>query len=116
MRTGAGAWDEIESLEKVTKVRWNMVTSATVDLGNKEATLTDEGKILYLKVQGPDNIQMKTWSTAPTNNYDAENPGTVMVGFECKIPANSMESLEVMLVPGANEAAAEFLNKSLDAW
>jgi len=33
-----------------------------------------------------------------------------MVGFECEIPANSMESLEVMLVPGAVEAEAEFVS------
>lgn len=108
--------DEIETLDKDTKVRWNMVTFSSIDLGTKQATLSDGGKTLYLKVQGPDNIQMKTWSTAPTNNYDAENPGTIVVGFECEIPANSVVSLEVILVPMAVEAEATFLNKHLDQW
>ena len=108
--------DEIETLDKITKVRWNMVTFSNVQLGNNEATLIDHGKTLYLKVKGPDNLQMKTWSTAPTNNYDVENPGTIMVGFECEIPANASEAFEVILVPKPVESEAEFLNLSLDEW
>ncbi len=108
--------DEIETLDKVTKVRWNMVTSSQVILGNKEAILTDRGKTLYLKVQGPDDIIMSTWSTAPTNNYDAENPGTIMVGFECELPANTSESFEVLLVPKPVVSEATFSNKTLDEW
>ncbi len=108
--------DEIETLDKSTKIRWNMVTSSNVALGNKEATLTDGGKILYLKVQGPDNIQMLTWSTAPTNNYDAENPGTIMVGFECELSANTSEAFEVLLIPADANETANFLNKSLAEW
>ena len=53
---------------------------------------------------------MKTWSTAPTNNYDAENPGTIMVGFECEIPANTKESFEVLLVPSNANDTANFRN------
>ena len=108
--------DELETLDKITKVRWNMVTYATVELGDKEATLIDEGQVLYLKVQGPDNIQMKTWSTAPTNNYDAENPGTIMVGFECEVPANTNEAFEVMLIPKSVDSEAVFLGKTLEEW
>lgn len=108
--------DEIETLDKTTLVRWNMVTFSAVNLGDKEATLTDDGKTLFLKVMGPDNIEMKTWSTAPTNNYDAENPGTIMVGFECEMPANASQAFEVILVPKPVEAQAEFLNITLNQW
>ncbi len=108
--------DEFETLDKTTKIRWQIVTKSTVELGNKEATLTDNGKILKLKVKGPDNIEMKTWSTAPTNNYDAENPGTIIVGFECNIPANTKESFEVIMVPVTMGAQGEFLNKTLEEW
>jgi hypothetical protein len=93
-----------------------MVTYSHVELGNKEATLTDNGQILYLRVQGPDNIEMKTWSTAPTNNYDAENPGTIMVGFECDVSANTSQAFEVILVPEPVEAEAAFLDKTLNEW
>jgi hypothetical protein len=108
--------DEIETLDKTTMVRWNMVTFSSVVLGDKEATLTDDGKTLYLKVLGPDNIEMKTWSTAPPNNYDAANPGTIMVGFECEVPANTSQAIEVILVPKPVETEAEFLNITLEEW
>ena len=78
--------------------------------------VNDDGKTLYLKVLGPDNIVMKTWSTAPTNSYNAENPGTIMVEFECGLPANTKETFEVLLVPWKSKEAAEFLNMSLYKW
>ena len=108
--------DEIETNDKPAKVRWNLVTPADVELGKKGAILTKDGETLYLKVQGPDNIKMRTWSTAPTNDYDAENPGTIMVGFECKLPANASETFEVLLIPEKSKEDAEFLDVSLDEW
>lgn len=107
--------DEIETSDKPAKIRWNMLTETSVKLTEGGATLTKDGKTLYMRVLGSGNIQMKTWSTAPTNNYDAENPGTIMVGFECELPANSKETFEVLLVPEkANEV--DFLNLKLDEW
>jgi len=108
--------DEFETLDKTTTVRWQMVTSSHVELGEKEATLTDGGKILKLKVQGPGNLLMKTWSTAPTNNYDAENPGTVIVGFECEVPANTKDFFEVILVPQNLSEQTGFPDKPLADW
>ncbi|MFT7162174.1 MAG: hypothetical protein ACI9GZ_003362 [Bacteroidia bacterium] len=108
--------DEFETLDKATTVRWNMVTYSNVELGDHEATLIDKGKVLKMKVQGPDNLEMKTWSTAPTNNYDAENPGTIMVGFECELPANSTQIFEVILVPESMAADTNFTNLTLNEW
>ncbi len=108
--------DEFETLDKKTTVRWQMVTFSHVELGGNEATLTDGGKVLKLKVKGPENLQMKTWSTAPTNNYDAENPGTIIVGFECEVPANSKEIFEVILVPQNLSEQAGFWGKPLADW
>jgi hypothetical protein len=108
--------DEVETAEKPAKVRWNLVTPAEVELGERGAMLTKNGHTLYMKVQGPDNIIMKTWSTAPTNDYDAENPGTIMVGFECELPANSSQDFEVLLIPEKELHDAVFLDLSLDEW
>ncbi len=108
--------DELETLNKPTTIRWNMATPAAVKLTKNGAVLTKDGKTLQLKVKGPENIKMKTWSTAPTTSYDAENPGTIMVGFECKLPANSRESFEVLLVPSPAEDGEQFLNRTLDEW
>lgn len=91
--------DEVETLDRKTKVRWTMMTSANVALTTHGATLTKDGKRLSLQVTGPENLQMKTWSTAPTTDYDAPNPGTTLVGFECELPANVLETFQVLLVP-----------------
>jgi hypothetical protein len=93
-----------------------MLTPASIELQDKGARLTKDGKVLYLEVNGPDNLVMKTWSTAPSNNYDAENPGTIMVGFECEVPANTSESFEVLLVPESASGTAEFTNTPLEMW
>ncbi len=108
--------DEIETLAKPTKIRWNLVTPADVELGKNYATLTKDGKTMFLKIKGPKNLEMKTWSTAPTNDYDAENPGTIMVGFECSLPANAKETFEILLVPEKANEMAVFPNRKLEEW
>jgi hypothetical protein len=92
--------DEITSANKSTTVRWTMVTPAEVTVAeNGMAILTQKGKKLQLKVLEPENVTMKTWSTTPTHDYDAPNPGTTLVGFEVNIPANAQQSLTVLLIP-----------------
>src|SRR5690554_4079669 len=108
--------DEVKALDKSTKIKWAMFTEAEVELDGKLALLTNGNKKLYLKVDGPENIEMKTWSTAPTNDYDAENPGTRMVGFECSVSPGFEGSFEVMLIPQDAEDSAQFLNKKLKDW
>jgi hypothetical protein len=108
--------DELTTMDKPTLIRWNMLTPASVELLGNEARLTKDSKVLHLKVLGPENLVMKTWSTAPTNNYDAENPGTIMIGFECEIPASTSQSFEVLLVPESASGIAEFKNIPLDMW
>jgi hypothetical protein len=108
--------DEIETLDKATTVRWNMPTPGQVELKKDGAVLTKDGKTLYLKVNGTKKVNMKTWSTAPTTDYDAENPATILVGFECDLPANSKESFEVLLIPEKVKKEADFLNLKLEDW
>jgi len=108
--------DEIKTLNQATIIRWNMLTPAEVELGDNMATLTIDDKRLFLKVQGPENLRMMTWSTAPTTSYDPENPGTIMVGFECEVPANVVESFEVLLVPENAVNEADFLELTLSEW
>ena len=108
--------DEVETLDDPTKLRWNLVTPAEVTLTKDGATLKKDGKTMYLKVKGSTNFKMKTWSTAPTNGYDAENPGTIMVGFESTLPANSTDKFEVLLIPGKSLAGSNFKLIPLEKW
>jgi len=108
--------DELTAPNKPVTVRWTMLTSATPKLGKNIITLTKDGKKLVLKVNTNSKVTMKTWSTTPTTSYDAANPGTTLVGFECEIPANATESLEVLLIPEKEIRNAEFVNKPLSKW
>ncbi|MBX2816162.1 MAG: heparinase II/III-family protein [Saprospiraceae bacterium] len=108
--------DEIKTLNQETTVRWNLVTSATPEIADKKIILRKDGKQLSLHFFGPDQMVLKSWSTAPTNDYDALNPGTIMVGFEVELPANSSEAFEVLLVPGEGIDAPSPLHLPLLEW
>ena len=92
--------DEIEARDTVTTIRWTLLTPADVKItGANEVELTKDGKKLYLQVESPVKVTMKTWSTDPPNSYDAPNPGTTLTGFEVTVPAKSKIALTVSLVP-----------------
>jgi hypothetical protein len=92
--------DEVTTNAQERTIRWTMLTPATVKItGKNTAELTKDGKKLTLRVQEPATIILKTWSTDPPKDYDAPNPGTILVGFETKIPANSSSALTVLLIP-----------------
>lgn len=108
--------DELKAGDKKAKVRWQMLTGTNVAItGKNSATLTKDGKLLTLKVDEPANVTLTTWSSQPTTDYDAPNPGTILVGFETELPANSPAVFQVKLIPGSYSAEATF-SKSLDNW
>jgi hypothetical protein len=109
--------DEIETPGAETVIRWNLLTSAEVSItGNNTAVLTKNGKKLTIKVQEPAGIVMKTWSTVPAHSYDAANPGTIMVGFEATIPANTKTALTVLLLPEGASENVSITAENLDSW
>jgi hypothetical protein len=92
--------DELETPSAETTVRWTMLTPAAVKLlGKNKAELTQNGKKLVLEVREPAKAVLKTWSTDPTHDYDAANPGTIRIGFEVQLPAGSKTALTVLLIP-----------------
>lgn len=109
--------DEIQTLNRETKVRWTMLTPADVEIiGPETALLKKGGKTLTLKVSGAKNITMKTWSTNPPRDYDAPNPGTILVGFEAIVPAATKVNFDVLLIPGSAASIIPPTIKSLDTW
>jgi hypothetical protein len=91
--------DEVKTLGKETTVRWTMLTTADVKLSGNSIELKKAGKKLKLVVTEPAKVTLKTWSTVSKNDYDAANPGTTLIGFEVKVPANSTVALTVNLIP-----------------
>lgn len=108
--------DELETLSAETTVRWTMLTPATVTLTSaNEAELIKDGKRLILRVGEPASVVLKTWSTDPTHDYDAPNPGTTLVGFEVSLPANSKSVLSISLIPASAKKAVRQVG-SLAEW
>ena len=109
--------DEVEATANETTIRWTMLTPAAVIItGKNTAELTKNGKKLYLEVQEPGNIMMKTWSTDPPNSYDAPNPGTALVGFEFLLPASQKTTITVNLVPERHMKSKKKKIESLGRW
>ncbi|RYY19142.1 MAG: heparinase, partial [Chitinophagaceae bacterium] len=109
--------DELKTNNKIPKVRWTMLTPATAKIiSNNSIELTKDGKRLLLSVNAPGSLVMKTWSTDPPNSYDAPNPGTILVGFEVTLPANSDNVLEVTLVPQNGKTKQVKKSPPLAAW
>ncbi len=109
--------DELEALSSETLIRWNMLTSAIVKItGSNTVELEKNGKKLILKVIQPAKVTMKTWSTVPTRTYDAQNPGTVMVGFEFILGADSDTPLKVLLLPEGAVENTEISVMNLSQW
>ena len=92
--------DEVTATDKETALRWTMMTAAEAKIAGKNTIeLKKDGKKLKIEVAAPAKVTMKTWSTASPNDYDAPNQGTMLVGFEVIIPANTNATLLVKLIP-----------------
>ena len=109
--------DEVKTFDRETTIRWTMLTPADVKIsGTDRAILTKDGKTMLLQVDAPGKMQMRTWSTDPPNSYDAPNPGTTLVGFEVKVPANTETAFTVKLIPGGKAGKAKMKIQPLDSW
>ena len=84
-----------------------MVTKAQPDASRTGPLLLREtGKQLRLTPLHNGATVWKTYETAKTpNEWDSENPGTVMVGFEAVAPASGELSFSVLFTPGSASGA-----------
>jgi hypothetical protein len=108
--------DELSTGPDPAVVRWQMLTGADVTVtGNNSATLALDGRTLGLRVDSPRNVKVTTWSSQPGTEWDVPNPGTILVGFEVTVPANSRETLDVKFIPGSSDTDAG-LDRNLADW
>ncbi|MCP9770570.1 DUF4962 domain-containing protein [Lacihabitans sp. LS3-19] len=90
--------DEIETSDSARTLKWTMVTPAKVKiLNDQSAELKINNKTMNMNILGLKNAKLKTWSTTPTHDYDALNPGTKIIGFEVIIPPNSRKNYAVII-------------------
>jgi hypothetical protein len=109
--------DEVKAPGQAAKVRWVMLAPDDVKILNAQtALITKEGKKLTLRVDAPAKVQLQTWSSAPTTDYDAPNEGTVLVGFEIEVPAGNSQTLQVSLLPQNIVPTTKGFDRPLTQW
>jgi len=107
--------DELQAGDKSVNVQWRMATPAKVSIKGNKIVLTQQGKKMRLEVISKIPVTLKTWSTQPSNDYDEENPNTIIVGYEMQIPANSTETVIVRLIP-SKEKKQKLVLTPIDNW
>ncbi len=109
--------DEVVAENKEAVIRWTMATTADAKIVDAHTIeLTKKGKKLWLVVQEPALVTMKTWSTNPVQPFDAPNPGSVLVGFETTLAAGSGTAIHVLLIPGGSAGLIKKEILSLESW
>ncbi len=107
--------DEVKAPGKDITLRWTLLTPAQVSIqDDKIVVLSQKGKTMYLTFDASVPIKIKTWSTEPTHDYDAPNPGTAMVGFEAALPAGSSQSFNAIF--SADKNAGLLPIEAISAW
>jgi hypothetical protein len=105
--------DEVKTSGAPATMRWNLLTPAEVRIvDGKTVELSQNGKKMLLIFDTKAKIEIKTWSTDPSRDYDAPNPNTRFVGFETTIPADSEQSFNAYFTTAADIPAP----KPLSGW
>jgi Heparinase II/III-like protein len=90
--------DKIKTNDKDAKVAWQMVAPNDAKIvGPNQIELTKDGKKMLLTVTAPTAIEMKIETTISENSFDEENPGSLRVGFETNLPADTTSELIIKL-------------------
>jgi hypothetical protein len=98
--------DELETLDKVTNLRWSMFTLASIaGMEGARATLTKGNRTLTLRVVEPEDAVLRQWPADTLASYESSNPGAAIIGFEALIPANAAARFVVELIPDSGGAA-----------
>lgn len=110
--------DEVTGLnEKNVTVRWTLLTQANVRItGKNSIELKKNGKKLDIIIPEPADIKIRTWSTKPSYKYEEQVEGSILVGFEFNLPANSSKDISVFMLPRGAKYDRKVMSKKLDQW
>ncbi len=81
-------------------LRWAMCTEAEARiLGPAAIELKKDGKTRVLRISTKHYASPRIWPTTPHHDYDADNPGTCLVGFDIKnVLPHEKVSIKITLV------------------
>lgn len=96
--------DEIMGGNLNATIRWAMLTPAHVTIENTTtAVLTQNGKMVIVKLLEPSGLEFKTWSTKPPNALEDDNPGTTFLGFDVNLAHKRDVAITVQILPVQGE-------------
>ncbi len=108
--------DVIEANDKEVDLRWNMVSPSRAEIIDKNTIkLSQKGKSLLLKVESDTDFKlvirksdnpMKEVCPSTGKKYEAYNHlnnGTIMVGFDAKVPAEEKATFVVTMIEDREE-------------
>ena len=81
-------------------LRWAMCTEAEARiLGPGKIELKKDGRTRILKISTKHYASPRIWPTTPAHDYDADNPGTCLVGFDIKnVKPHEKVSVKISLI------------------
>ncbi|MFV0605112.1 MAG: heparinase II/III family protein [Niabella sp.] len=92
--------DTLVNTNKNATIRWAMLTPAKIiSINNREIVLEQNQKKMGMRINCSTPVKAASWSTTPPQNYDAPNPGTVLVGFTLQASPNEKITIKVILEP-----------------
>ena len=98
--------DSIETGNRFTKLTWTMVTPASAKvISDHVMLLQKEGKKLYLKVEGPEEIKWNISQAQSDYSYDSPNPGISLIGFDTDLKLAAKQQVRVYLLPDEKDCS-----------
>jgi hypothetical protein len=92
--------DEIRNIRKPGHLRWAMLTIDSIKiLNDRTAWIIKDNKRLKFQILNPKQTRIKTYSTRPSLEYEDENPGTVMIGFDYDMKPDEAIICTILLIP-----------------
>jgi len=94
-----------------------MVTHENIKIiDNNSAVIRKGNKSLKFHVVSPKNVEIRTYSTDPPNDFEDKNTGTKMIGFEIDLKPNQQVDLVVLLVPEGTDIPTEINLDKINDW
>lgn len=106
--------DEIQTLERETRVRWAIATAADVRIIDEHhVVLTQNGQHMYMTLHAPADCSLEIFDISQPPEPNAPNPGYCMPGFYCTAAADTAVQLTVSI---STVEAKDVIDKKLADW
>ncbi len=92
--------DVVEATELYTMMKWTMLTRASVSsVSDRILLLEQDGKKLYLKMEGPEEIRWRVAPASPVFSYDSPADDVTVIAFDTDVEPSGTQNVKVFLIP-----------------